>query len=94
MRKIEILRGYSRPFFFVDDLVLSNTSVLPPLVCSVCFEGHIPSTLGRLVNLTQLDLSFNKLSGGIPSEVRTTCHHIHSHIETYSWSIGVVSCAG
>ncbi|CAN0590706.1 unnamed protein product, partial [Ectocarpus sp. 12 AP-2014] len=34
--------------------------------------GHIPSTLGRLVHLTQLDLSFNQLSGNIPSEVRTT----------------------
>ena len=33
-------------------------------------QGHIPSTLGRLVNLTQLDLAYNNLSGTIPSEVR------------------------
>lgn len=49
-----------------------------PLFCVVCFpvtrllvdQGHIPSTLGRLVNLTQLDLAYNHLSGSIPSEVR------------------------
>lgn len=33
-------------------------------------KGHIPSTLGRLTHLTELDLSFNGLSGTIPSEVR------------------------
>ncbi|CAM9646776.1 unnamed protein product, partial [Hapterophycus canaliculatus] len=32
-------------------------------------SGHIPSTLGRLLNLTQLDLSFNTLSGNIPPEL-------------------------
>eukprot|EP00903_Cladosiphon_okamuranus_P019522 g17953.t1 len=34
-------------------------------------SGHIPSTLGRLVNLTQLDLAYNNLSGTIPSELST-----------------------
>lgn len=37
--------------------------------CSIVKQGHIPSTIGRLVNLTQLDLAFNCLSGKIPSEV-------------------------
>ncbi|CAM9769549.1 unnamed protein product [Pylaiella littoralis] len=34
-------------------------------------SGHIPSTLGRLTHLTELDLNFNGLSGTIPSELST-----------------------
>ena len=53
----------SCPFFF-------SSLCLFPVTRLLNYKGHIPSTLGRLVNLRQLDLAYNHLSGTIPSEVR------------------------
>lgn len=51
---------------------LSAVESFSPFFPFVGFQGHIPSNLGRLVNLAQLDLAFNRLSGTIPSEVRAS----------------------
>nr|KAJ0191418.1 hypothetical protein LSAT_V11C800409950 [Lactuca sativa] len=40
------------------------------LELSQSLNGRIPETLGRLVNLRHLDLSYNKLTGSIPESVR------------------------
>lgn len=84
MRTIEILHACGRSSSNLSDMVMS----LPVLSLFILFEGHIPSTLGRLVNLTQLDLSFNNLSGGIPSEVsqdHVPTIFIHTELFTGYW---------
>nr|KAJ0191938.1 hypothetical protein LSAT_V11C800410140 [Lactuca sativa] len=40
------------------------------LELSRSLKGRIPETLGRLMNLRHLDLSYNKLTGSIPESVR------------------------
>ena len=46
----------------LEELILSNNALL---------TGFIPTSLGFLCNLTILDLSYNKLSGVIPSQIDT-----------------------
>ena len=55
-----------------------------------CFSGEIPATLGRLTNVTQLDLTKNQLSGEAHFWVTLLLHSFFGRIVCQSSAIIVV----
>ncbi|XP_030931737.1 probable leucine-rich repeat receptor-like serine/threonine-protein kinase At3g14840 isoform X2 [Quercus lobata] len=61
--RISDLRGPEAKFPPLHNMTKMNTLILRN--CNI--TGHLPEYLGKMNKLTTLDLSFNKLTGGIPS---------------------------
>ncbi|KAJ7981869.1 Receptor-like kinase [Quillaja saponaria] len=65
--RISDLNGTDMTFPLINSMTKLKTLILRS--CNII--GPLPEYLGNLTNLSTLDMSFNKLSGGIPSNFRS-----------------------
>ncbi|KAJ7981882.1 Leucine-rich receptor-like kinase family protein [Quillaja saponaria] len=65
--RISDLNGTDMSFPLISSMTKLKTLIL--MSCNII--GPLPEYLGQLPNLSTLDISFNKLSGGIPSNFRS-----------------------
>ncbi|KAJ7981872.1 LRR receptor-like kinase [Quillaja saponaria] len=86
--RISDLNGTDMTFPLINSMTKLKTLILRS--CNII--GPLPEYLGKLTNLSTLDMSFNKLSGGIPSNFRSLRKVEYQDLSYNNFSIGAQYC--